>query len=202
MKFNQKITEFIQSLDFESIPNERKEGLSPLVSFIQSKKDKNEPIHLNFICTHNSRRSQFSQIWAHIAGIQYELPVHSYSGGVEVTAFNERAVKSLERTGFIIQNPGGENPHYIVQSGNEANAIEMWSKLYDDETSADESFAAIMTCAHADENCPLILGADERIPVRFEDPKAFDDTDREEEMYDTRSKQIATEYFYAFSLIK
>jgi arsenate reductase (thioredoxin) len=55
-----------------------------------------------------------------------------------------------------------------------------------------------MTCSHADENCPFISGAEVRLPVRYEDPKAFDDSPQEADKYDERSRQIATEMFYVF----
>ena len=58
-----------------------------------------------------------------------------------------------------------------------------------------------MTCDHADENCPFIPGCDVRLPIRYEDPKAFDDTPLEAEKYDERSLQIANEMFYAFKNI-
>ena len=48
----------------DEISAERKEKLQALVDFIQIKKDSHEIIRLNFICTHNSRRSHLSQIWA------------------------------------------------------------------------------------------------------------------------------------------
>jgi arsenate reductase len=56
-----------------------------------------------------------------------------------------------------------------------------------------------MTCDHADLTCPFIPGAEARIPVRYEDPKAFDDSPKEAEKYDERSMQIANEMFYVFS---
>ena len=59
-----------------------------------------------------------------------------------------------------------------------------------------------MTCSHADENCPFIPGAEKRIPVRYDDPKAFDNTPQQEEKYEERSNQIATEMLYVFSQIK
>ena len=59
-----------------------------------------------------------------------------------------------------------------------------------------------MTCSHADENCPFIAGALQRIPVRYEDPKAFDNTPIQLEKYEERSFQIATEMKYVFSKIR
>ena len=47
----------------------------------------------------------------------------------------------------------------------------------------------------------LLLGAEKRIPITFEDPKAFDNTPQQAEKYNERSLQIATELFYVFSQI-
>jgi arsenate reductase len=123
------------------------------------------------------------------------------SGGVEITAFNERAVASLKRFGFRISATGVENPIYSVSFSSEADPIKAFSKLFDDPVNAAEQFAAVMTCSHADENCPFIPGTEKRIAVRYEDPKAFDDTPQESEMYDQRSLQIATEMAFVFSRI-
>jgi arsenate reductase (thioredoxin) len=63
-------------------------------------------------------------------------------------------------------------------------------------------YAAVMTCSHADENCPFIPAAEVRIPVRYEDPKQFDNTPGEADRYDQRSLQIASEMFHVFSNVK
>ena len=59
-----------------------------------------------------------------------------------------------------------------------------------------------MTCSQADVGCPFIAGAEKRIPVTYEDPKAFDNTEIQNEKYRERSLQIAAEMFYVFSQIK
>ena len=64
------------------------------------------------------------------------------------------------------------------------------------------NFAVIMTCSHADENCPFIPGAEKRISVMYEDPKLYDNSILEKKMYKERSIQIATEMKYIFSNIK
>ena len=76
-----------------------------------------------------------------------------------------------------------------------------FSKVFDDPANDAKQFAAVMTCDHADENCPFIPGTEERIPVRYEDPKTFDDTDMESAKYDERSFQIASEMLFVFSQI-
>uniref|UniRef100_UPI004049CC6B protein-tyrosine-phosphatase n=1 Tax=Fulvivirga sp. TaxID=1931237 RepID=UPI004049CC6B len=184
------------------ISEERKEILKVLIDYIQSKIDQKKEVNLNFICTHNSRRSQFSQIWAQTAGDYFNIPVNCYSGGVEVTAFNERAVESIKRSGFKVSSKGTDNPTYFILNSDEGKPIGTFSKLFNDPVNRADQFAAVMTCSHADENCPFIPGTEKRIPVRYEDPKAFDNMPEEAEKYDERSMQIASEMFYVFSKIK
>lgn len=172
------------------------------VDYILAKIKSNEEVRLNFICTHNSRRSQFSQIWAKTAADYHGIEVFCYSGGVEVTAFNERAVSAIKRDGFKVVQKGEENPVYFVFHGEESEPIVTFSKVYDDAINPNSGFAAVMTCDHADENCPFIPGAEKRIPLRFEDPKAFDGTVLEEKMYTERSHQIAAEMFLIFQRVK
>jgi arsenate reductase len=180
---------------------ERQAVLQPLIDYIQNKVNHQEEIRLNFICTHNSRRSHLAQIWAQTAADYFEIPAFCYSGGVEVTACNERTIHSLERSGFIISKHGHSNPIYFILHEKDARPIIVFSKLYDDVINPHGIFATIMTCSHADENCPFIPGSEARIPVQYEDPKEFDDTDLESQKYDERSKQIASEMFYVFSRV-
>ncbi|GJM29123.1 MAG: arsenate reductase [Cyclobacteriaceae bacterium] len=184
------------------IPEDRKEVLQLLIDFIQSKIDAGQQINLNFICTHNSRRSQFAQIWAQTAADYFGVPAKCFSGGVEVTAFNERAVASVKRSGFKVSSKGDANPFYSVTIGDDQHPVSAFSKLFDHPVNQVESFAAVMTCSHADENCPFIPGTEKRIPVHYEDPKDFDGTPQEEARYDERSMQIASEMFYMFSHIE
>lgn len=197
-----QIQKIIDGLDFSSISDNRKKELEVLSQYIQAKRNANEQVQLNFICTHNSRRSQFSQLWAQVAADYYGVLTQSYSGGVEVTEFNARAIASLIRTGFVINSQGETNPHYSVTWKNEGAPLTMYSKLYDDDFNPSSNFAAIMTCSHADENCPIVIGCEKRISIRYEDPKAFDDTPEESKMYDRRSLEIAKEMMYVFSKVK
>ncbi|NVK50293.1 MAG: protein-tyrosine-phosphatase [Cyclobacteriaceae bacterium] len=181
------------------ISEDRKEVLRPLINFIQNYVREGKACNLNFICTHNSRRSQFSQVWAQTAGDYFGIPVKCYSGGMEVTAFNERGGKSLEKSGFKISSQGSENPTYFIQYSEDRPPILCFSKLFDDPMNQAREFAAVMTCDHAEENCPFIPGAVARIPLHYADPKEFDGTDLEEMKYDERSMQIASEMFYVFA---
>lgn len=178
---------------FDQIPAARKAVLEQLAAYIKAQP---EAARLNFICTHNSRRSHISQIWAATAAYYYKVPVACFSGGTEATAFNPRAVAAMERAGFIIDNPGGENPHYLVSFAKNAPALTCFSKTYDDAVNPKTDFAAVMTCNHADANCPFIPGAT-RIALTYRDPKEADDTPEETARYDERVRQIGTELCYA-----
>lgn len=180
------------------VPTHRKVVLEEVAAYVREKLASGQTPRLNFICTHNSRRSQFSQIWAQTAAAYFGIEVDCFSGGVELTAFNERAVASLIRSGFTIEQEGVNNPKYRVSFAANSPSILAYSKLIDETPSP---FAAVMTCADADENCPFIPAAEKRIPLRYEDPKAFDDTPQEVEKYDERSLQIASEMYSIFQNI-
>lgn len=199
-----EIEKVINTLNFESISDERKIVLQPLVDFIQGKASKNQEIRLNLICTHNSRRSHLSQVWAQTAAAHYNIKnVFCYSGGTEATAMFPMAAKTLAKQGFQIKTIAeGNNPVYAIKYSENAHPVICFSKTFDDDFNPQSEFAAILTCSSADQGCPFIAGAEKRIPMTFEDPKAFDNTSQQAEKYEERSVQIATEKFYVFSQIK
>ena len=180
------------------IPKERKIILSPFITYLNSKVGKK--VQLNFICTHNSRRSQLGQVWAQVAAHYYGFKIDCYSGGTEATAFYPMAVNTLKRQGFQISSDGMDNPKYIV-SYTEGKSVTCFSKVYDSDFNPSKDFAAILTCSHADENCPIIQGAEIRIPLDYQDPKKYDGTELAESMYEERSLQIASEMFYVFESV-
>lgn len=189
---------FIENLDLNEISISRFDVLDELANYLRKVKLEGRAPQLNFICTHNSRRSQFSQLWCKVMSVYFNFPVDTFSGGTAVTACNERTIASLERFGFDIENSEGENPRYKVLISSNVQLI-LFSKLFDDAENPTSNFAAVMTCSDADENCPFIPGCDKRIPLRYEDPKAFDDTELEAQKYDERSTQIALEMKYVFT---
>jgi arsenate reductase len=198
------IEKLISTLDVNSVTIERKKVLQPLVDFIQDKRDKNEAANINFICTHNSRRSHLSQIWAQTMAAYFQVDkVVCYSGGTEATALFPVVAKTLQNTGFKINTISqGNNPIYAIKYEDNSSPIIGFSKTFDDSFNPVSNFAAVLTCSQADEGCPFIAGAEKRIPVTYEDPKVFDNTPQQEEKYNERSLQIATEMFYVFSQIK
>ena len=193
----------IKQLNTSSIPEARKSILKPLIDFIQNKSDNNSIINLNFICTHNSRRSHLSQVWAQTMAHYFNLKnVFCYSGGTEATALFPSAAEALEASGFKIEKLSQEsNPVYSIKYSEVAHPIIGFSKTFDANFNPSNEFAAIMTCSSADKGCPFIAGAEKRIPMTFEDPKAFDNTPIQSEKYKERSLQIATELKYVFSKI-
>jgi arsenate reductase len=199
-----EIENTIQSFDFKQISEERKTVLQPLVDFIQNKVDSKLEIRLNLICTHNSRRSHLSQVWAQTAAAHYDIKnVSCYSGGTEATALFPKVAETLQYSGFKVKTLlEDKNPVYSIKfSPNELPVIG-FSKTYDDDFNPESEFAAIMTCSQADGGCPFIAGAEKRIPITFEDPKVSDGTAQQKEIYLERSLQIGTEMFYVFSQIK
>lgn len=190
--------------EFKSIPQNRKEILEKITQYIAKKRVMGSPINLVYICTHNSRRSHFGQVWAHVAASYYDIKnVTTYSGGTEATAFNINAINSLKRIGFNIKpiNIEKNTIYHVFHDDNETPSV-CFSKTYDDSKNPQKDFAAIMTCSDAEENCPFIPGVELRIGTTYDDPKAFDNTPEQDAKYDERCRQIALETLYIFSLIK
>lgn len=188
---------------FEEISEERKKLLAEFSKYIYEKTENVEEVNLTFICTHNSRRSHMTQIWAQTAAEYFNVPnVRCYSGGTEATAFNPRAVKAIREFGFEIDKKDESvNPVYLVHFSEEKDPLECFSKIYDDRYNPQKNYSAIMTCSHADENCPIVFGAERRFPIRYDDPKEFDDTELEEAKYLERFEQIGIEMLFVFKLL-
>lgn len=188
---------------FAEISEERKQLLQKISNYIQTKKDSNQPINLVYVCTHNSRRSHFGQVWAAVAANYFGVDnVHTFSGGTEATAFNPNAINALRKIGFDITDDGQTiNPTYTVKFADDAYTT-CFSKVYNHPTNPQQHFAAIMTCSDAEQNCPFIPGVDLRIGTTYNDPKAFDNTPQQDEAYTERATQIALECLYVFSLVK
>ena len=201
---NIKIREIISQLSTERISEERKRILQPLIEFISSKISKNEEVRLNFICTHNSRRSHLSQIWAQTMANYYQIEnVFCYSGGTEATAMFPKVAETLTNQGFeILKLSETENPVYAVKFAENEHAVICFSKKYDDDFNPKSTFAAILTCDSADENCPIVYGAEARIPIKYEDPKKSDGTPEMDKTYFNRSLEIATEMKFVFENLR
>ena len=200
----ENLSKTIQSIAEISVSEERKVVLKPLANYIQNKVNTNEEIRLNFICTHNSRRSHLSQIWAQTMAFHFGIKnVFCYSGGTEATAMFPKVAETLTNQGFQIEKVSQEqNPLYAIKFDDNEHPIIGFSKTYFDDFNPKSNFAAIMTCSNADEGCPMVFGAEARFPIKYDDPKAFDGTKVMNEKYAERSLQIASELYFVFSQIK
>jgi arsenate reductase len=99
-----------------------------------------------FLCTGNSCRSQMAEGWAkHILGNRFNF----YSAGTQKHGMNERAIQVMKECGVDLST------HF--------------SKTVDDLK--DVKFDVVFTvCGHANENCPLFIGAPKVVHVGFDDP--------------------------------
>ncbi|MEY4030511.1 MAG: hypothetical protein RL284_1160 [Bacteroidota bacterium] len=194
----------IATFSSQSISDERKVVLLPLVNYIQEKVNAGESIRLHFICTHNSRRSHLSQIWAQTMAYHVGLKnVSCYSGGTEATAIFIKVLETLTSQGFqVLRLSGNENPVVAVKFAANENPILCFSKTYDHPFNPSTQFGAVMTCSNADEGCPIVVGSEARFPIKYDDPKAYDGTPLQTEKYAEKSLDIAREMWWVFSQIK
>jgi arsenate reductase len=184
-------------VNLHNIPSKRKEILDQIVGSIKTCQENNQPVQLMFVCTHNSRRSQFGQIWALILADFYGVGLTAYSGGTEVTKVHPTVIDVFKRLGVDITPVDNEkNQKYRLSIGGVKHPI--YSKLYDDKSNPSKDFIAVMTCSEAAENCPYIHGCLNRIPLSYEDPKVYDGTEDEFDAYQKTSDKIIMELAYVF----
>lgn len=190
--------------ELDKVPPERRLLLNAIASDINARLSTGKRAELTFICTHNSRRSHMSQIWAQTAAYHYGLEsVAAYSGGTQVTACNCRTVTAMRRAGFEIEDATtGENPIYLVRYAGDRPPIRAHSKLYNAVGNPRQGFIALMTCSSADRSCPVVSGAIARHAIHYTDPRLCDDTPTETTAYNERCREIAREMFYIMSEVR
>lgn len=186
------------------ISKDRKAILDVLTGHLKNKLASNESIAINFICTHNSRRSHLGQIWMQTLTAYFKIDgITAYSGGTEATAMATQVVTTLTQQGFnVYKISQGQNPVYAIKYTPNALPIIGFSKKYEHPYNPNSEFIAIMTCSQADEGCPFVAGSEKRVAITYEDPKLSDNTDLEKEVYLQRSNQIAAELYYVLSQLK
>ncbi len=199
-----QLESYVENISIADIEANRSKILMRLVDYVQEKVNKNEEVRLNFICTHNSRRSHLSQIWAQTMAYYFGLSnIYCYSAGTEATAIFPMIVQTLLQSGFRVEKlVEKDNPIYAVKFSPNECPIIAFSKRIDAFFNPETEFCAIMTCDSAEEACPIIGGAEKRISILYEDPKQFDNSSQQVEKYKERSAQIATEMYFVFSQIK
>jgi arsenate reductase len=188
--------------NFNSIPEERKDKLRSLSEYLSDKWNSGQTPKAIIICTHNSRRSHLGQLWLAVGADFYSLPeIETFSGGTEATAFHPNAVNAVRRAGFKVEaeDSTASNPIYQIYWKENMDAYKAFSTRFDEAPNPTKEFAAIMVCSEADQGCPFVPGTDFRLAHPFDDPKAFDGTDVQDDKYDERCKQIGTEMLFVMS---
>ena len=187
-----------RQMEFDQIDAARRAVLEPLAEALAGQlRNGNSTVDVTFVCTHNSRRSHMSQLWMKAAAECLHLPMTTWSGGTESTAMNPRAVNSLRRAGFEInQTTRNSNPIYHVSMGKGLPTQTCFSKPWSSPPNPTSDFFAVMVCNDADQKCPTVPGATGRFAIPFVDPKVSDGTESESSTYDERSTQIAREFLW------
>lgn len=182
-------------------PENHLQSLETLAEYIRQNKAAGKTSCLNFICTHNSRRSHLGQVMAQVLAAHLGIAMQTYSGGTEATAFHPNAVAVLRELGVNIDKlDDGDNPHYRITTG--LIVSETFSKVFSESPNPQRDFAAIMVCSSADAGCPVVPGAEKRISLPFDDPKNSDGTAQQADTYRARALEIGTELAWAFSLAR
>ncbi|MDG1841515.1 MAG: hypothetical protein P8I93_04115 [Crocinitomicaceae bacterium] len=187
---------------YSYIPSSRLVLLDGIVLEINKLRDNKKDLNFLFVCTHNSRRSQFANVWAEIAAAFYNLnSIKSYSCGTERSIVSENTIQAFEDLGLQIKDHPNINNAFLAFYGKEL-CIDVFSKKYSDASISKENTIAMMTCSDADKNCPIIPYAKNKVSLNFKDPKRFDNTSSFKTEYQKTAKEIAREIFYIFSKLK
>ncbi len=196
-----KLTETIKLLEKQPISNERKIILTNFAKHLQSKIKADEIVNVIFICTHNSRRSILGQVWFQTLSSYFGFKnMFSYSGGTESTKIAEPIIETLKNQGFDIDIIAQtDNSIYAIKYDENSPAIIGFSKEFSHSFNPQSDFTAIMVCSDADKNCPFIETANKQIAITYEDPKLFDNTEKQDKKYSERSLEIGSELFFVFS---
>jgi len=108
-------------------------------------------MHILFLCTGNSCRSQMAEGWARALATELvpELDLQVSSAGLEAHGLNPNAVATMAALGVDISSQS--------------------SDILTDEMLA-ETDLVVSVCSHADSNCPLLPPGTRKLHLPFEDP--------------------------------
>lgn len=171
------------------------DGLKEIAAFIRQKQKMGETAEIVFVCTHNSRRSQFAQAMAEILGAYFGINIKAYSAGTEATAVYPTVIQTLEDEGFVAEKDGEKTQ---LTYGRQDESLHLWSKTISDSSLPKSDFLAVMVCSDADEACPIIPGAEKRIALPFRDPGFSDGTPQETKAYLTCMRDIGAHLLWVF----
>lgn len=194
-----EIIEFLNGITANSIDSERREKWNALAQRLRKKDNQGA---INFICTHNARRSVISQSLASALAHHHGLTgIKAWSGGAEETFVHPNSIKLLLRIGYRLkEQTTGENPRYTLSYAEGAPDLLLFSKKFDDPSSP-APYHAILVCSKGDAACPFIPNVASRTLIPFEDPGAFDNTPKADEAYYEAATLIGDELKQFFQLL-
>ena len=196
------IKTILKNIDM-GLEKNRKDKLVKLAQVIKRNHELQNIVKIIFICTHNSRRSQLSQVWAYVSSLYFKLDfIKPFSGGTEIDTVNLNVINSLINSGLKIEKTHKGKAIYLLKSFKKDKGINLYSKVYNFKLNPSKHFIAIMTCSDADQMCPVIKGADKKISLLYSDPRGADNTGLEKEVYNQTCSIIAKEMFYLMKQVK
>ncbi len=191
-KFNTQIQKKI-----ENIAPERKSILHNIARKIITTFYGDGQCNVLFVCTHNSRRSQASQLLFNHFIQSCHLEIKAFSAGTEATCFNQSMIHAASYFGFdLTTDKESLNPIYELQNQPYQDSMQYFSKVVDHKINPKKSTVAIMVCNDADKNCPIISSANYRLPLPFQDPKSSDGKQHEAATYQASFVEIGAEMLY------
>ena len=159
---NNKLDSYIQKIEnFKPVKEEEEiifNTINKLNSYLNLCRD------IVFVCTHNSRRSIYCEVWGKIIANKYSKNINFYSAGTKKTSVYGEVIKSFSRLGI------------------KSKTLE--------EIQLDK-FICIFTCSKAERSCPIDTRSIVNIPLLFDDPKKFDGLKNERIEYQKTCSQIA-----------
>lgn len=180
---NEEFKDFFSKINFYNPNKNKKNHLDDIVFKIQNSLSITN--NIIFLCTHNSRRSQLCQVWGSILSKIYKIDLKFNSAGTEKTAVHKNIFYCLSNVGIEIK----DNKIFYGDL-----SLSLHSKVLEEIQS--DKFISIMTCSDAEKSCPLDSRSIRNINLIYQDPKIFDDTEKEREEYSDISKLIAEELNY------
>ena len=180
---------------FSRIPSEDRIPTLEAMALSFSKEDH---LKVNFICTHNSRRSHFCEILFRTAAHYYGIKnIQTFSGGTESTSLYPEVAESFARHGFKVLPIKAYNQHafkiFFKNLERKNTTPILFSKKYNSEYNAQDNYHAVMVCNSANETCPVVHGCLERHSLIYADPKKSDGKRNQSDEYDKTLTKIASE---------
>lgn len=205
--FSEQLKEYIGFIEKaeNSINTDRKNELLEISKYISDKAKNNKEFHPVFICTHNSRRSIFCEVWFWVASKYYNKSnLHPLSAGVDINTINPRTIEALRRAGLDIYKNDkiNLNPPYAIILNTKKDVLIINSKKYELPMVYGKNYCEIMVCSEKEMSCPVFEQKTKRFSIPYTDLRTADNSSTEQKDYDARCKQIAAEMFFIVKNIR